>query len=273
MKHSILLAATLAAAVQIASALTYVYIPPELKAEYDRQSGILAEKQGEKASIDGMLADLWKQATKITADINSTKDPTDKAILQGGYMACLRMIAEYEAKRKQAEAEIAAQTRAVAEAKARMDAGTVVSQGIPRPPANDPNAPYRPNTASGLAEPMPEPNVTGGSSYVPGSKPGETPGMTTSLPGWAQTAASQPSAGSTTPTVPPTLVPPGTDGYSGPGWQGTLPGGIGLTWPPPINLPGSSGGHTHTPGGKDVPASSPVCTCIPRCTNGCKKRH
>lgn len=262
MKHSLLLTVALVAVVQSASALTYVFIPPELKAAYDQASAALAQQQSEKGAIDGMLADLWKQAAKITEDIKAAKDPADKAILQSGYMACLRMIGEYEAKRKQAEAQVAAATLAVAEAKAKMDAGTKTSQVPPTLPSagTDPNAPFRP-TGSGLAEPMP-PDVTGGSSYVPGSKPGETPGMTVNLPGWAQTTTSQGSAGSTTPTAPPPVFNPGFTGPSDPGWAGTLPG-VNIPFPP-ILAPGGSGGgsggggggHTHSPTGQDVPMGS-----------------
>jgi hypothetical protein len=179
-------------------------------------------------------------------------------------MSCLRVIGEYEAKRKQAEAQIAATTLAVAEARARMDAGTKVSKvpQQPDPPGNDPNAPFR-LTVPGLAEPMP-PDVTGGSSYVPGPKSGETPGMTVNLPGWAQTTTSQGSAGSTTPTAPPPVFNPGFTGPTDPGWAGTLPG-VNLPFPPILvpgssgghtQKPGGSGGHTHAPDGKDVPLGS-----------------
>lgn len=96
------------------------------------------------------------------------------------------------------------------------DFNTTTHGSVPASP-RDPNAPYRGNNDPQANEPPGGMNL-GSSTYVPGSKPGETPGINTSLPGWAQGSGGQGagSSGGSTPPMGPFLPPYGT----GPGWSG-----------------------------------------------------
>jgi hypothetical protein len=109
--------------------------------------------------------------------------------------------------------------------------------------SKDPNAPYRGNTDPRANEPPGGVNV-GSSTYVPGSQPGETPGMNTSLPGWAAGSgqgSSAPTGGSNPPMGP--FLPPY---MTGPGWSGGQPPFVGIGLPPfnPLTpvLPGGNCG-------------------------------
>jgi len=110
----------------------------------------------------------------------------------------------------------------------------------------DPNAPFRASNNPAGNEPAGGIQVTG-SGYVPVTQPGETPGVTSTLPGWAATTPTGP--GSTDGNQPPTgPIPPY---LTGPGWNGPQPPTPGIDLPPPIPVvpcpgKGQSSGHSHS---------------------------
>ncbi|MBI5395014.1 MAG: hypothetical protein HZA91_06915 [Verrucomicrobia bacterium] len=115
------------------------------------------------------------------------------------------------------------------------------SGGPPQP--TDPNAPFRASNNPAGNEP-PGGIQLGTSDYVPVTQPGESPGMTTSLPGWATTTPpSGPTDGSN--PLPGPYIPPY---LTAPGWSGPQPPLTGIDLPPPLPVapcPPKGHGHGH----------------------------
>ncbi|MBI5394459.1 MAG: hypothetical protein HZA91_04095 [Verrucomicrobia bacterium] len=101
--------------------------------------------------------------------------------------------------------------------------------------------------------------VTSGPGYVPETRPGEKPGLSTDLPNWINT---NPQSAGNTQTPAAGAYPPVLPGgpMSGPGWPlppTSSPINLWQPWPPYLNpwpVGGGTPGHGHTPTGKDMPS-------------------
>ncbi|MBI5397772.1 MAG: hypothetical protein HZA91_20935 [Verrucomicrobia bacterium] len=177
----------------------------------------LAGKEAEARVLREQLASWNKMKTDATAAIRPLKDryfdrlddlknaaAGTEHLIRGEILMLEGKITENETRKQIAEEQAAAINARLAQLDGEIaGARTALQNFNPRP--NEPPGGIK----------------LGGSDYVPAPGPGEKPGLTTSLPGWAAPSPGQTAntggGGSSTPTppYPPMLMPPGSPGWSG----------------------------------------------------------
>jgi hypothetical protein len=233
---------------------------PPLSEPRDAALASLASKETEAAVLRGQLAGFEKiraEATESYQRYENFLKGADESVRKGPIAAqANQQIGRAQLATDQIRilqerlAELGPQ---IAAAKAQLDRFNKPSTAHPSPFAG--NASPRANEPPGGVK------VTSGPGYVPEPRPGEKPGLGSSLPDWIST---QPPSAANNPTPASGVNPPPPPGGPMVGVDWGLPPAVSPvnpwpSWPPYANpwpTGGGVPGHNHTPAGMDAPSKS-----------------